>query len=212
MSLREKFSVPKPIDLFARDFLAFSIEKYNAPQCASVKVKVLFVPTYHKWLKLWKLSESTTDKKRSLLEYGEQRSNRSNWMNCYGYLHQIAIGATDTGQFESSAPEQLKKDMLAMFLREELADAYSQFDAVIFLNLPNIQKALDKGVPFPKLGTVAHECTHIIERYTGKRIIDANQWELGYWDTPSFKAFTEFVDRIGGKDELVKRYGGGEMT
>jgi len=38
--MRQQFSIPKPFDIFAADMLRYVAEKYNAPQCADLRVKL----------------------------------------------------------------------------------------------------------------------------------------------------------------------------
>jgi len=87
---------------------------------------------------------------------------------------------------------------------DELVDALSQFDAVIFVNDRNVNLAYRAGQMFSLHSPVTHECIHIIERRTGQQIIN-NFNPQQYHDPVSLGVLQEFIEKVG-RIEFKRRY------
>jgi hypothetical protein len=57
-NVKEQFSVPKPDDRFATEMLRYVTQKYGAPQCANLNVKVAHCGTAAGWGKCGLLQET----------------------------------------------------------------------------------------------------------------------------------------------------------
>jgi hypothetical protein len=95
--------------------------------------------------------------------------------------------------------------MIENGLDPELADALSQFDAVIFVNHHNITRAYKAGQAFPLHGPLTHECIHVIERRTGQQVIKDFDSDRQYHDDISSRILIDFIDSIG-LEEFRRRY------
>jgi DNA-binding IscR family transcriptional regulator len=51
-TMRQQFSIAKPLDIFVADMLRHVAEKYNAPQCADLRVKVAHCGTREGWMRV----------------------------------------------------------------------------------------------------------------------------------------------------------------
>lgn len=205
-TMRQQFSVPKPEDLFAADMLRHVSEKYGAPQCANLKVKVAHSGTHEGWMQVWSLARHALDKKRLAKEYtrAPETDSPDSWEKTNFNLFQAVKQNTETGQIVSASEDERKEQMVEHGLSDELADALSPFDAVIFVNDRNVNLARQAGQMFPLHGPVTHECIHIIERRTGQQIISGfNPQE--YHDPVSLAVLQEFIAKIG-LDEFKRRY------
>ena len=79
-TMQERFSIPKTPDIFVADILRHVSQKYNAPQCAILKVKVAHCRTRESWIGLWSLARHTVDRKRLAERKGQiQQSPDSTW-------------------------------------------------------------------------------------------------------------------------------------
>ena len=98
-NMREQFSVPKPDDRFVADMLQHLAEKYHAPQCASLQVKVVHYGTLERWMELWSLAKASMDADRPSGEYREvpKMEGSSDWRNVNALLFQAKVQDAATG-------------------------------------------------------------------------------------------------------------------
>jgi hypothetical protein len=205
-NMRGQFSVPKPDDRFATDMLRYVAEKYGAPKCASLKVKVAHCGTRSGWGQVWSLVRDALDRNWLAKEYtrAPKVDSLRDWEKVNFNLFQVMELNTHTGEIVSASEDERKKHMVEHGFRDELADALSQFDAIIFANDRNVNLALRAGQMFPLHGPVTHECIHIIEGRTGQRIIsDFNLQQ--YHDPVSMTVLQEFIEKVG-LIEFRRRY------
>jgi hypothetical protein len=197
-NMREQFSVPKPDDRFATDMLRYVAEKYGAPKCANLKVKVAHCGTPSGWRQVWSLVRDALDRNRLAREYtiAPKVDSPDGWEKVNLNLFQVMEQDTHTDEIVSASEDERKKHMVEHGFSNELADALSQFDAIIFVNDHNVNLALSAGQMFPLHGPVTHECIHIIERRTGQQIIsDFNLQQ--YHDSVSLTVLQEFIEKVG---------------
>lgn len=206
-NMREQFSVPKPDDRFLADMLQHLSEKYHAPQCASLQVKVVHYGTLEGWMELWSLAKASTDADNLSIEYREvpKMESSSDWRNVNALLFQAKVQDTATGMTSFADEEQREQKMIEHGLRPELANALSPFDATIFVNGTNIRQAFKAGQPFPLHVVLTHECINLIERRTGQTIIKDFDAKHRYYDDQSAQALVELTNKIGQK-EFARRY------
>jgi hypothetical protein len=204
--MRQQFSIPKPDDRFASEMLRHVAEKYGAPQCANLKVKVAHCGTREGWKRVRSLAMQALDKKRLAKEYTKapETDGSDSWEKINFNLFQAVKQNTNTGEIVSASENEWKEQMVKHGLSDELADALSQFDAVIFVNDRNVNLAYQAGQMFPLHGPVTHECIHIIERRTGQHIISGFNPQQ-YHDPVSLEVLQEFIAKIG-PDEFKRRY------
>jgi len=204
-TMRQRFSIPKIPDIFVADMLHYLAEKYNAPQCASLKVKVAHCRTQEGWTGLWSLAKHTADRKRLAEEYKEPPEVSFNrWQEVNALLFQGVKRNINTGQIVSASEDEKERSMLEYGVGAEQAEALSQFDAVIFVHDDNMLEAIAAGEVFPLHGPLTHECIHIIEVRTDQHLISDFDHKQ-YHDTVSLAALEEFVARIG-REEFMRRY------
>lgn len=110
----------------------------------------------------------------------------------------------NTSQIVSASEDERERSMVEYGVSAELADALSQFDAVIFVHDDNMLEAIEAGEVFPLHGPLTHECIHIIEVRTDQHLISDFDHKQ-YHDTVSLAALEEFVARIG-REEFMRRY------
>jgi hypothetical protein len=205
-NMRRQFSVPKPDDRFATDILRYVAKKYGAAECANLKVKLAHCGTPAGWGQVWSLARDTLDKNRLATEYTRAPKVESpdGWEKVNFNLFQAVKQNTQTGEIVSASEDERKKHMVEHGFSDELADALSQFDAVIFVNDRNVNLAYRAGQMFPLHGPLTHECIHIIERRTGKQII-SNFDPQQYHDPVSLGVLQEFIEKVG-LFEFKRRY------
>jgi hypothetical protein len=116
-----------------------------------------------------------------------------------------------TGKREFADEKLREEAMVRQGLSPDLAHALSPFDAVIFLNMENIEQANKAGQPFALHGVITHECIHIIERRTGQVIVKDFDAQHNFLDDKSVCVLAEFIKTIG-EYEFMRRYlrGNGE--
>lgn len=206
-TLREQFAILKPNDHFVADMMRHLSEKYDAPQCANLKVKVVHYSTLGSWMELWSLAEPGLDRERLAKEYREtpEMGGSDSWRNVNGFLFQGAVQDTSTGKIAFADEDQRNQMMIERGLNGEVAKALSPFDAVIFVNDSNIKEAFKAGQPFPLHVVLTHECINLVERRTGQTFIKDFDAKNRYYDDPSAENLGEFVDKIG-RNEFVRRY------
>jgi hypothetical protein len=211
-TMRQQFSIPKPDDRFAADMLHHVAEKYGAPQCANLKVKVAHCGTREGWMRVRSLAKEALDKKKLEKEYTKapETDSSDNWEKINLNLFQAVKQNTHTGQMVSASEDERREQMVEHGLGDELADALSPFDATIFVNDRNVNLASQAGQMFPLHGPITHECIHIIERRTGQHIISGFNPQQ-YHDPVSLAVLQEFIAKIG-RDEFKHRYLTGPET
>ena len=205
-TMRQQFSIPKPLDIFAADMLRHVAEKYNAPQCADLRVKVAHCGTREGWMGLWSLARDALDRQKLAKEYTKapNMGSSDDWQKINFYLFQAVKQNTHTGQIASASQNEREKCMVEYGVDAELADALSQFDAVIFVHNDNVNQAIQAGQVLPLHGPLTHECIHIVERRTNQHILSGFDPEQ-YHDPVSFAVLQEFIARIGW-DQFKRRY------
>ncbi len=205
--LKQRFSTPKPDDRFVVDMIRHLAQKFNAPQCAKLKLKVAHCGTPDGWMEVCPLVKPGLDRDRLSTEYREAPSfeEPENWLKVNGLLVQLVVLDNSTGEIDSVDENQRKQLMIQHGFRTELASALSPFDAVIFVNDSNIKKAFEAGQPFPLHIVLTHECINLIERRTNRTIIKDFDANHRYFDDPSADTLGEFIERIGWK-EFEHRY------
>jgi len=206
MSRRQQFSIQKSDDRFVADMLRYVSEKYNAQEFAGLKVKVIHYATLDQWLTLLPHVSATYDPRRFEEECGKRlEMNRDNWVRVNCYLLHIVAQDTETGEILPAEESLREETLIENGFDPELADALSQFDALIFVNQHNIVGAFKAGQAFPLHGPLTHECVHIIERRAGQQIIKDFDSDRQYHDDVSWRILMDFIDKIG-PDEFVCRY------
>lgn len=183
-------------------------ERYDAPECANLKVKVVCYSTLDGWMELRPFAEPGLDSERLAKEYREapKIGDSNSWRKVNGVLFQIAMRDNSTGKIASADEKQRKLIMIEHGLNEEVANALSPFDAVIFVNGSNIKRGFKTGRrPFPLHAVLTHECINLIERRTGQTIIQDFDAKNMYCDDPSAEALVKFIGKIG-RNEFVRRY------
>jgi hypothetical protein len=204
-TMRERFSIPKIPDIFVADMLRHVSEKYNAPQCASLKVKVAHCRTRESWIALWSFARDTVDRESLAKEYKEAPEvSFDSWQEVNAFLVQGVKRNLNTGQIVSASEDERERSMIEYGVSAELADTLSQFDAVIFVNDDNMLEAIEAGEVFPLHGPLTHECIHIIEVRTDQHLISGFDHKQ-YHDTVSLAVLEEFITRIG-REEFMRRY------
>jgi hypothetical protein len=204
-NMREQFSVPKPDDRFVADMLQHLARKYNAPQCANLGVKVVHCGTSEGWVRMWPLARDTVNRKMLANEYREMPEvNLSTWLKVNLFLFQGVKRNIDSDKIVSASENERLSFMVGHGVGARLADALSQFDAVIFVHTDNIIRADRAGIVFPLHSPLTHEALHIIEVRTEKNIISGfNPRE--YHDPVSLAVLEEFITKVGW-DEFNRRY------
>jgi hypothetical protein len=206
-NMREQFSVPKRDDRFVADMLQHLAEKYHAPECASLKVKVVHCRTLEGWMELWPLARASTNPDTLSREYRRvpEMQSPTDWRNINALLFQAKAQNTTTGVTSFANEKQRRQKMIEHGFSPELANALSTFDAIIFTNADNIRQASRAGQPFSLQTVVTHECINLIERRTGQTIIKDFDAEHSYCDDQSAEALAELANKIGQK-EFAHRY------
>ena len=206
-TLRKQLMIRRPNDVFVAEMLRHLAEKYNAAQCADLKVKVAHCATLDGWMEVWSLAKLGLDCDRLRTEYGEalRMEILDDWRNVNCLLLQVAVQDTSTGKIAFADENQKEQIMVEHGLRAEVANALSPFDAIIFVNDSNVKQAFRAGQPFPLHLVLTHECINLIERRTGQTIIKDFDPSHKYYDDPSGEALVHFIDKIG-QNEFARRY------
>jgi hypothetical protein len=203
-NMRERFAVPKPDDQFVVDMLRYVAEKYDAPQCASLKTKVIHC-TGEAWTGLWPLARDSTDRGTLAREYTETpKVNPNIWREVNVFLFQCLRRDARTGQIVSVSKDKRREIMFSYGMTDEAADAFSQFDAIVFVHKHNIIRANQAGMVFPLHGPLTHETIHVIETRTGQHIISGFNPKQ-YHDPVSLAVLQGFIEKTG-RNEFKHRY------
>lgn len=196
--------VPKPADRFANDFLGFL--KSKAPgewEPDDCKVKVMYCTAIF-WAELMPFFNQSVIGNPG--EYADplDTSNLTDWRRINAINMQPTVTVNGRPSYTLSREER-RQAFLQTGFTEGRADEFSTFDAVVFLNVPNIEARARARVPFPDHELIAHEVTHIAERLSANRI-HICQWDNRFYESPEVeKLFAEFLESVGTK-EFSRRY------
>ena len=206
-TMRWQSSTPKPYETFVADMLRHVAAKYNAPECADLKTKVVLCETHDDWGELWSLAKQALNPDRLSTEYKEppQIQTSSGWVKQNALTLQVVMKNLTTGRVISADEKVKRQTMIDYGIDADQASALSSFDAVMFVNNTNVKQALRAGLAFPLHLVLAHECINIIEQRTGQRIIQGFDAKTMFSDRQSVEAVLELMRRIG-HNEFRHRY------
>lgn len=101
--------------------------------------------------------------------------------------------------------EDKKLGLTVAGFSKEQAEAYSNFDALIFLNL-NEPIRMKNGSPYLWNILLAHQVLHLVEILSGLKLIDEPATRHDYEEHEALEHLHRFVCWIGGIDEAIDRY------
>ena len=112
-SLRQRFLTPTPDDRFVADMLLFLARKFNAPQCAHLKLKVVHYPTMDSWMWLLALVKSSLDHEKLRREYREppKFKDADDWREVNCLLLQVIVKDVVSGTIAFANEERREQKM-----------------------------------------------------------------------------------------------------
>jgi hypothetical protein len=190
-----QFSIPKPIDMFANDFLRFLSRKVEI--VGDRNVKVLYCGESF-WSQLHPLQKTSGVFKPNESVRRPSTKTLAGWQRVNGWIIQPVGQLEDGSLIWSLTPEERVIGFRDFGLEPALAQELSLFDAVIFLNQRNLLNAVRNGRCLPNFLVVAHEVFHVVERLSGGRL-HMSTWDADRdIDAPEvLECFYEFVKGSG---------------
>jgi hypothetical protein len=101
--------------------------------------------------------------------------------------------------------EDQKLVLMRLGFTEEHARAYSQYDAIVFLDYSKPIR-MKNGDPYLWHIVIAHHILHIVEALTNQKLIHEPPDEHNYQEHEALQHLHRFINWVGGVDEAINRY------
>lgn len=102
--------------------------------------------------------------------------------------------------------EDQKLILTRLGFTEEHARAYSQYDAIVFLDYSKPIRMKNGGDPYLWNILIAHHILHIAEALTNQQLIHEPPDEHNYEEHESLQHLHRFINWVGGIDQTIDRY------
>lgn len=102
--------------------------------------------------------------------------------------------------------EDQKLILMRLGFTEEHARAYSQYDAIVFVDYSKPIRMRNGGDPYLWNILIAHHILHIVEALTNQRLIREPPDQHDYQEREALQHLHRFIAWVGGIDEAISRY------